>query len=184
MTLVMNQSVVFAGSEARRRRNWSLRLALVLVLGIGTILGSTDRAYATGNSGYTDSTGPQCAYNWSHIYRPAFSSMAYASGGVRSLVANNGSYCPIGVWSSRPPGYLAVRLVVWKYNSGREFVCKSTVYTYNPTSTSRLSRTTSMGKRYDTACGPGYYGTVAHGYVFNDGRWQGGSMWSGWKYLK
>jgi hypothetical protein len=184
VTLEMGRSEVFADAEAIGRSSWFARLVLVFVFGLGLILGSTDRARATGNSGYTDSTGPQCAYNWSHIYRPAFSSTAYASGGVRSLVADNGSYCPIGVWSSRPPGYLAVRLVVWKYNSGREFVCKSTGYTYNPGSASRLSRTTSMGKRYNTACGPGYYGTVAYGYVFNDGRWQGGYIWSGWKYLK
>lgn len=182
MTLGVGRNEVFVGSEARR--DWFLKLVLLFVFGIGAMLMWTDKAHATGNSGYTDSVGPQCVYNWSHIYRPWYSRAAYASGGVRSLVANNGSYCPIGVWRSRPPGYLAVKLSVWKYNSGNQFVCRSTGYAYNTSNTSRLSRKKFMGKRYDTACGRGYYGTVAYGYVFNDGQWQGGYLWSGWKYLK
>jgi hypothetical protein len=178
----VGRSQVLKGSGAIR--GWFLKAVLVFVFGIGSIMSSTDEARATGNSGYTDSVGPQCAYNWSHIYRPSYSRMAYASGGVRSLVANNGSYCPVGVWSSRPPGYLTVRLIVWKYNSGDQFICKSTSYVYNTRHTSRVSKKKSMGERYHTACGRGYYGTVSHGYVFNEGRWQGGFMWSGWKYLK
>ncbi len=67
MTLEVGRSGVSADSEARRK-SWLLTLVLVFVFGLGSILGSADRAHATGNSGYTDSTGPQCAYNWSHIY--------------------------------------------------------------------------------------------------------------------
>lgn len=182
--MVLRPGCSQAPGRSDRRITWSIRFALTLVFGLSLMLGSPDEARAARNAGYTDSGGPQCVYNWSSIHRPWYSRAAYARGGVRSLVADNGSYCPIGVWRSRPPGYLALRLYVWKYNSGNEFVCRNTSWLYNSSATSRLGRSKFMGTRYNTACGRGYYGTVAHGYVYNDGRWQGGYMWSGWKYLK
>lgn len=165
------------------RITWSIRLVLALAFIFSLISSSTDKAHAAKNAGYTDSIGPQCVYNWSSTYRNWWSRAAYARGGVRSVRSQEGS-CPLGVYLSRPPGYIALRLYIWKYNSGNEYVCKNTSWRYNNNTSSRVGKSKFIGLKYKMPCRRGYYGTVAYGYVYNDGKWQGGAMWSGWQYLR
>jgi hypothetical protein len=81
------------------------------------------------------------------------------------------------------PGYLAVRLELWRWTGSSWAVCTAggTGWTYN----SNWGYTVSVSRSYGTAypCGSGYYGTMAYTYVWNGSSWNGGSIWSGYHQI-
>lgn len=86
-------------------------------------------------------------------------------------------------WSrvvNKPPGYLAVRAMLNKWNGSAWTVCRDTGYIYNSVTTYGLG----IGPRYNRfgECGAGYYGNNSGTFVYHDGAWRGGTVWSGYTY--
>jgi hypothetical protein len=95
-----------------------------------------------------------------------------------------------GATLTKPDGHAAVRLDVYKWNGSSWFVCRSTDWEFGATGILRSGDiVTDFGPSvvFDyggaSACGPGYYGTLAHAYVWDGAAWRGGSVWSGYEYV-
>ncbi len=80
----------------------------------------------------------------------------------------------------RPPGYLADAYDLYKWTGYEWALCRYTAWYYNGSQTHQFAIATNFGGY--PPCGPGYYGTVGVGYVWNNA-WYGGSSWSGYHYL-
>jgi len=81
---------------------------------------------------------------------------------------------------TRPAGYIALQYQLYKWTGSQWAVCVGIPWHYNSTPAKKLTAFYNYGS--SPLCGPGYYGTLSHGFVWNEG-WHGGSLWSGYHYL-
>jgi hypothetical protein len=88
------------------------------------------------------------------------------------------THCHTG-WT-RPAGYIAAQYQLYKWTGSQWAVCGGTPWYYNATSANKLTIASNDGS--SPLCGPGYYGTLSHGFVWNKA-WHGGSLWSDYHYL-
>lgn len=88
---------------------------------------------------------------------------------------------------TKPSDSAAVRLDVYKWNGSAWTLCRRTDWRYGPTGVSGGDTGSPYGPDQildyggSSACGPGYYGTMAHAYVWDGSAWRGGSIWSGYE---
>lgn len=91
------------------------------------------------------------------------------------------AHCSRG--QDRPPGYLAIKTQVLKYNFATERweVCAAHgEWQYNGHQTDRVGGDWNLP--LSNWCGPGYYGTYGGHYLYNN-EWLGGWLWSGYHFL-
>jgi hypothetical protein len=118
-------------------------------------------------------------------YQPGLFSgnLAYANTYALAGYAVSGG-CSKGL--DKPNGSAAVRLDVYKWTGSTWVVCRGTNWKYGATGTNQWgpwgpSEVFDYGG--SSACGAGYYGTMAYSYVWDGSAWRGGSVWSGYEYV-
>lgn len=86
-----------------------------------------------------------------------------------------------------PPGQVAVRLYVQKWNASTStwVTCRSTPYVYNTSTDYRVSTTLNLSPRWPNCDGtandgPGYFRTRALSYAWDGDAWRGGGFNAPW----
>lgn len=170
------------------RRPWRIPLALsfaLLFIAAFTIVTATPAsAHYVYERGHTYASSTDCAW--------ARSEVSHGNGGgyaQADVAADYRQWTPVGpidcgnkLWT-RPPGYLAVRAELYKWNASQSQwqICRdSGGYAYNPESAHSIYIYNYFGGY--PPCGSGYYGTIAYSFEYN-GDWHGGPMWSGFHWL-
>lgn len=90
--------------------------------------------------------------------------------------------------------YAATRIQIQRWNGVTWVVCKDSDYKYGYTGENPRPAATpgvypfgvEQFVQYgdgDSCSGPGYYGAMAYGYVWDGSKWNGGNAWSGYEYV-
>ncbi|MQM26146.1 hypothetical protein GFD30_11270 [Glycomyces sp. NEAU-7082] len=132
-------------------------------------------------------------YQEGHVYRTndlcvhERSEISHGDGGGYSrvdvssttILAPGGAF-PCAHANHKPANNIAAKIQVLAWNGSAWYVCAETAWVYNDHTTWQLIIESRMlGLPW---CGTGWYGTMGHGYVWNNA-WYGGTMWSGNHWL-
>lgn len=82
---------------------------------------------------------------------------------------------------TRPPGYMANRILLYKWVNPSWIVCRDSDWYYNPVSAWGFKLRWSFGST--APCAAGYYGSYGGQFFFRDDAWRGGWLWSGYRYI-
>jgi hypothetical protein len=165
--------------SALAMRRWSIRLVLALVVGLVFAFGWSKEAHAISNVDRTQFTSNFCVEERSSTYK---SSNRVFFG--ESITRPFSGFCSSEL--SKPAGYIAGRVKVWKWNSRTEEweVCRRTDWKYNAERTDEHVVRARLVHRSGRWCGRGYYGTEAQGSVWHNGEWNTTPwVWSGYDYF-
>lgn len=163
----------------RRIRAWAIRLALVFVVGLAFVVGSSDDARAVSDAERFRFSPGLCIVEISSTYVWSPNGVLYGQSATKPYSAD----CSTRI--SKPAGYLSGRAISYKWDDYYEdwFRCRDTGWVYNSDRSSKLVTYTSLGVFYNRFCGPGYYMTGSRGSVWHDGRWNTTPrVWSGFDY--
>ena len=165
---------------SHRTRAWSVRLLLMLVVGVAFVVGTSGEA--RGVSRDRDfSFGSFCVGERSSTYQSS-SNALWGESMTWSLGDYYGS-CSAAI--TKPPGYIAGRVIVYKWDDRFEdwYVCRRSGWFYNSNSTYVFGVYAPLGYPGNRWCGRGWYGTYAQGSVWHNGGWRTTKrVWSGSDY--
>jgi hypothetical protein len=171
------------------------RLMLVLVVAISFLVVSTAPAQA-----HVVSARAWTRWTETSNCVRAYSEVSHGQGSVGYVKAGTSSWkfmpfptpLPCFYSHSRPPGWISAKWVLWKYSSGRWYVCRQSSTRYNSKTTHVLTIYFDFWYyngyfHFSPPCGAGYYQTVSEGHVYHNGTWYPspgtGRVHSGTHYL-
>ena len=175
----ISATVMGAGKLPRRTRVWAIRLALVFVVGLAFVVGSSDEARAVSNAERFQFSSGVCIVEISSTYAWSPNGVLYG----QSVTKPYSSDCSTRV--SKRADDVAGRVISFKWSDyyGDWYECRDTGWVYNADRTSKLVVYKSLGGFYNRSCGPGYYATMSRGSVWHNGRWNTTPLvWSGYAY--
>lgn len=90
--------------------------------------------------------------------------------------------CDTSPVHDEPPGWLAARQDVYRWDGSAWSVCFSSGWTFSDADVEAWGQTSGGGP---APCGAGWYGTMAFGAVYDGAAWQGTDrgVWSGYVWL-
>jgi hypothetical protein len=116
-------------------------------------------------------------------FRPGFFSGNLAYGNTYALTQGCGSGLTL------PYGWAVVRVDVLKWTGSDWAFCRGTNWVYRNTGVSGGDVGGPYGPEGllnyggSSSCGAGWYGTLAHAYVWDGSAWRGGAIWSGHEFV-
>ncbi|WP_448601162.1 hypothetical protein [Thermoflexus hugenholtzii] len=150
-------------------------LVLMIVIAVGVVY-----AHVVYQQGWVYWSQDDCVFGRSEI-----SHGNYGKGYVRvDTQAYRGTstpsgYYPCSTYMNRPPGFMAQKVVLYKWTGSQWAVCWETPWLYNPIETWWIMFDTHF---MNVPCGSGYYANYGAHFEYNGG-WHGGWIWSGAHYL-
>jgi len=182
---VDGSALIFGNGEiSRRARAWTLRLALTLAVGLVFTVWSSEDAHAVSKQKYYQ-FGSFCVGEQSSTYE-ASNEVLYGQSVTRPL-AYSYYYGPCSVAVTKPAGYIAARVFVYKWSERDDdwYVCRKSGWLYNSSSTAAFGVWAPLGYPGNRWCGRGWYGTEAQGSVWHNGAWRTTQrVWSGYDYYQ
>lgn len=112
--------------------------------------------------------------NLGHSFNRSGANVGSGGGSYSSPLSVFGGYSGSST-QSLPPGYLADRIVIYKWDGASWYVCRDSGFRYNSVTTWSLKLSWNFGST--PPCGAGYYGSYGDQFFFKGG-WRGGSLWS------
>lgn len=91
-----------------------------------------------------------------------------------------------GAGLNKPDGWAAVKLEVFKWTGSSWAFCRGTNWKHGATGTNQwglLGPSQLLDYGGSSSCGPGFYGTMGHSYVWDGSAWRGGKLWSGHEFV-
>ncbi|MER6632346.1 hypothetical protein ABT301_29705 [Streptomyces sp. NPDC000987] len=167
-----------------RSRSRSIQ-AGIFALGISAasimLTASPASAHYVYEGGWTYRTDYDCTANRSETSHGRYGD-GYSRSDVAAWEASPIGQCTYLSW--RPAGYIATKLVLYKWNSTKKkwAACYKSKWYYNTKNKHKIDLRVTYKNGGRGACGPGWYNTLAIG-VQKNGDWHGGGIWSGNHYL-
>jgi hypothetical protein len=152
--------------------------AVFLAASLAALVVGAASGHAIYQGGDTYTASDTCVTTNAAIDHGAYG-WGYAAVGVESSTTLFWSI-PCGWFLDRPPGYLAVKWELYKWNGSAWQLCNYIGWEYNGSTTSHLSREKELAGY--NICGYAYYGVFGGGYTYNGG-WKGGWQWASYHYL-
>jgi len=164
----------------RTSRLGSLMTAAAATMAFVLLGASPASAHSVYEEAFTYRSNDLCVYERSEISHGDGNGYARVDVYSSTVLATPPTSFPCAWPLERPVGYISAKIQTLVWNGANWHLCDETSFVYNDTTTSELIIQARMIGQ--PICGPGLYGTLGTGYVWNNA-WYGGATWSGYHAL-